>query len=95
MMVLAILIVSVAFLSGFGAGFSLAPARPAPVAAAGEEPSEFAVFWEAWHLIEGEFYGDLPTMQEVTYGAIRGVLVALGDDGTSFIDPEHAAVMLW
>jgi carboxyl-terminal processing protease len=93
MMVLAIIIVSVAFLSGFGAGFTLAPTRPAPVAAAGEEPSEFAVFWEAWQLIESEFYGELPTMQEVTYGAIRGVLVALGDDGTSFIDPERAAVM--
>jgi carboxyl-terminal processing protease len=93
MMVLAIIVVSAAFLSGFGAGFSLAPARPSPVAAAGEEPSEFAVFWEAWHLIENEFYGELPTMQEVTYGAIRGVLVALGDDGTSFIDPERAAVM--
>ncbi len=98
MMVLAIIIVSVAFLSGFGAGFSLAPVQQAPVAvapvaAAGEEPPEFAVFWEAWHLIESEFYGELPTMQEVTYGAIRGVLVALGDDGTSFIDPEHAAVM--
>ena len=93
MMVLAITIVSVAFLSGFGAGFSLAPTRPSPVAAAGGEPPEFAVFWEAWHLIESEFYGDLPTMQEVAYGAIRGVLVALGDDGTSFIDPEYAAVM--
>lgn len=93
MMVLAIVIVSIAFLSGFVAGFSLAPARPAPVAAAGEGPPEFAVFWEAWHLIESEFYGDLPTMQEVTYGAIRGVLVAIGDDDTSFIDPEHAAIM--
>ncbi len=93
MMVLAIVVVSVAFLSGFGAGFILAPTRPAPVAAASEEPSEFAVFWEAWHLIENEFYGDLPTMQEVTYGAIRGVLTAIGDDGTSFIDPEHAAIM--
>ena len=93
MMVLAIIIVSTAFLSGFGAGFSLAPTRPSPVAAAGEEPSDFAVFWEAWHLIESEFYGELPPMQEVTYGAIRGVLVAVGDDGTSFIDPERAAVM--
>ena len=94
MMMLAIIIVSAAFLSGFGAGFSLAPTQPASiVAAAGEEPPEFAVFWEAWHLIESEFYGDVPTMQEVAYGAIRGVLVALGDDGTSFIDPEHAAVM--
>jgi carboxyl-terminal processing protease len=92
-MVLGIIIVSAAFLSGFGAGFSLAPARPSPVAAAGEESSEFAVFWEAWHLIESEFYGELPTMQEVTYGAIRGVLVAISDDGTSFIDPERAAVM--
>jgi carboxyl-terminal processing protease len=93
MMVLSIVIVSMAFLSGFGAGFTLAPARSAPVAAAGEEPPEFAVFWEAWHLIENEFYGELPTMQEVTYGAIRGVLVAIGDDGTSFIDPERAAIM--
>jgi carboxyl-terminal processing protease len=93
MMVLSIVIVSVAFLSGFGAGFTLAPARSVPVAAAGEEPPEFAVFWEAWHLIENEFYGELPTMQEVTYGAIRGVLVAIGDDGTSFIDPERAAIM--
>ncbi|MFB0537703.1 MAG: S41 family peptidase [Anaerolineae bacterium] len=92
MMVLAIIVVSVAFLSGFGAGFSLASTQPSP-AAAGEEAPEFAVFWEAWHLIENEFYGDLPTMQEVTYGAIRGVLVAIGDDGTSFIDPEHAAIM--
>jgi carboxyl-terminal processing protease len=93
MMVLSIVIVSVAFLSGFGAGFTLAPARSAPVAAAGEEPPEFAVFWEAWHLVENEFYGELPTMQEATYGAIRGVLVAIGDDGTSFIDPERAAIM--
>jgi len=93
MMVLSIVIVSVAFLSGFGAGFTLAPARPAPVVAAGEEPPEFAVFWEAWQLIENQFYGELPTMQEVTYGAIRGVLVAIGDDGTSFIDPERAAIM--
>jgi carboxyl-terminal processing protease len=93
MMVLAIIIVSVAFLSGFGAGFSLAPTRPSPAIAAGEEPPEFAVFWEAWHIIEREFYGELPTMQEVTYGAIRGVLLAIGDDGTSFVDPERAAIM--
>ncbi len=91
MMVLAIIIVSVAFLSGFGAGFTLAPARSAP--AVGEEPPEFAVFWEAWHLIENEFYGELPTMQEVTYGAIRGMLMALGDHDTTFTDPKHAAIM--
>lgn len=92
MMVLAAVVVSVAFLSGFAAGFSLAPPRTVP-AAAGAEPPEFAVFWEAWRLIEGEFYGELPTAQEMTYGAIRGVLMAIGDDGTSFLDPQHAAIL--
>ena len=29
----------------------------------------------------------------MTYGAIRGVLMAIGDDGTSFIDPQHAAIL--
>ncbi len=89
MMVLAAVIVSVAFLSGFAAGFTL---RPVP-AVTSAEPPEFAVFWEAWRLIESEFYGELPTVREMTYGAIRGVLVALGDDATSFIDPEHAAIL--
>jgi carboxyl-terminal processing protease len=53
-----------------------------------EEASEFSVFWEAWHLVEEDFYGALPNMQQVTWGAIRGSLATLGDPHTTFLEPE-------
>jgi carboxyl-terminal processing protease len=56
-----------------------------------EEPPEFELFWEAWGHVERSFYGDLPTDQEFTYGAIRGMLRSLADPYTYFIEPsDHA-----
>ncbi len=56
-------------------------------AGGGDRVEEFAVFWEAWDRIEQSFIGDLPTAQEITYGAIRGSLHILGDPYTIFIEP--------
>ena len=53
-----------------------------------EEASEFGVFWEAWHLVEGRFFGDLPDMQRVAWGAIRGALTTLEDPHTTFLEPQ-------
>jgi carboxyl-terminal processing protease len=53
-----------------------------------EESAEFAVFWEAWHLVENNFLGDLPAMQNVSWGAIRGALETLEDPHTSFLEPQ-------
>ncbi len=53
-----------------------------------EEASEFGVFWEAWHLVEGRFFGDLPNMQRVAWGAIRGALTTLEDPHTTFLEPQ-------
>ncbi len=53
-----------------------------------EESAEFAVFWEAWHLVENNFLGDLPAMQNVSWGAIRGALDTLEDPHTSFLEPQ-------
>jgi len=56
-----------------------------------DEPPEFELFWEAWSHVERSYYGDLPTDQEVTYGAIRGMLRSLADPYTYFIEPsDHA-----
>jgi carboxyl-terminal processing protease len=52
----------------------------------------FGVFWEAWKVVQDEFYGELPENLDVTYGAIRGSLRALGDPYTVFTDPEDTAV---
>jgi len=53
----------------------------------------FQLFWEVWDLVQRNFYGELPDMQEVTYAAIRGMLDTLGDQYTAFIEPAVAAVL--
>lgn len=54
------------------------------------QPEEFRVFWEAWRALQRDFYGELPSNQEMTYGAIRGVLELLDDENTTFLDPQSA-----
>jgi carboxyl-terminal processing protease len=88
------LVTSVAFLAGFAARASFAPG---PTTAAAEtarsEQEAFRVFWEAWHILERDFYGDLPDAQEMTYDAIRGVIDDLDDKYTAFLEPKMAAVV--
>jgi carboxyl-terminal processing protease len=56
---------------------------------AAEEPPEFGTFWEAWGYVERDFYGPLPaTDKELAYSAIRGMLQAVGDPYTYFIEPS-------
>jgi carboxyl-terminal processing protease len=56
-----------------------------------EQPPEFQLFWEVWEHVERDFYGELPSDQEVAYGAIRGMLQATGDPYTYFVEPsDHA-----
>ncbi|MFN2225117.1 MAG: S41 family peptidase [Anaerolineae bacterium] len=73
-----------AFAAGVGATWWLMHGRT-PQA---EEAADFGVFWEAWHLVEQAFYGDLPSMQQVAWGAIRGALDTLDDPHTTFLEPQ-------
>jgi carboxyl-terminal processing protease len=67
---------------------SAAPTMEIPA----ETGGTFDLFWEAWDLIQQDFYGDLPTEEELTYGAIRGALNTLDDPFTAFIEPQTAAI---
>jgi carboxyl-terminal processing protease len=78
------LMVLCAFLAGVGATWLLVHGGTASA----DEASEFAVFWQAWHLIEDNFFGDLPDMQHVTWGAIRGAIDTLDDPHTTFLEPQ-------
>ncbi len=57
------------------------------------EQEAFDLFWEVWHLLEKDYYGELPDEKQMTYGAIKGVLDTLDDDYTSFSDPDTARIM--
>jgi carboxyl-terminal processing protease len=66
---------------------------PAPtIEIPAETGATFDLFWEAWDLIQRDFYGELPTEEELTYGAIRGALNTLDDPFTGFIEPQSAAI---
>jgi carboxyl-terminal processing protease len=54
----------------------------------GEEAAEFGVFWEAWRLVESNFFGSVPEMLRVAWGAIRGALATLDDPHTTFLEPQ-------
>ena len=92
--VLVAMLTSVAFLAGFAVRDSLTP-KLAPVAAAptSDEEAAFSIFWEAWHILQRDFYGDLPGAQEMTYSAIHGVVDDLDDQYTAFLEPEMAAIV--
>ncbi|MEX1018765.1 MAG: S41 family peptidase [Litorilinea sp.] len=55
------------------------------------EPTEFRVFWQAWNLVQQNFIDqDALDPETLTYGAIRGMVGALGDSGhTAFLTPEE------
>ena len=109
MAVLAAIVISLAYLAGFGSGATwsspvsstaLASFHLLPTAESMPPPSgdaaldkDFRVFWEAWRLIDRDFYGPLPDTRQRTYGAIRGMLQSLKDEHTTFLDPEQAAVL--
>ena len=78
------LMVLCAFVAGVGATWLLMHGSTASA----DEASEFSVFWQAWHLIEDNFFGELPDMQHVTWGAIRGAIDTLDDPHTIFLEPQ-------
>ena len=54
----------------------------------------FEVFWQAWTKTEGAFYGEIPSAQERTYGAIHEALALLGDPYTVFVEPVERQLEL-
>ncbi len=57
----------------------------------GGEPEQFSVFWQAWNTAQRNFVDrEALDDQALTYGAIRGMVQALGDEGhTAFLTPEE------
>jgi carboxyl-terminal processing protease len=83
---------------GYGWGRSTVQAAVSTVNAAEESSTgaqgalypAFDLYWEAMDLLYRDFNGTLPTAEEATYAAIRGVVELLDDPNTSFLTPEEA-----
>jgi carboxyl-terminal processing protease len=84
---LAVLITAMV-IGGFVAGAGVTWALMHGNTASAEEAADFSLFWEAWHLVESDFLGDLPDGQHLVWGAIRGAFATLDDQHTVFIEPQ-------
>lgn len=107
--VLLILVSAVFFyMAGIGTGLHVArttfaagsfPSASAPnagdaaTAPAWRTEDVFGIFWEAWDVLESNFYGDLPQESELPYAAIQGVIDATKDPYTAFLDPLRAEIL--
>jgi carboxyl-terminal processing protease len=82
----------------FGVGYISYPLLhldPEPIAVPVAEPVEdqaMDVYWQAWHLLERDFYGGKPDATARMYGAIRGMVEAYGDPYTYFVEPQPRAL---
>lgn len=75
-----------AYAAGFGVNYYLTRTQNVATVI----PGNFGLFWEAWNVIKGEYYGNIPGPQALTHGAIRGMLSGLGDPHTVLVEPEPA-----
>src|SRR5215467_6934501 len=86
------LLLSVFFLAGFlfrGAIPSViaSPALQSATAA----PGQYPLLTEVQGLLNQYYYHDQPNQTQLEYGAIRGLLTAVGDKYTFFIEPPVAS----
>ena len=90
------LVFSIGFVAGATA---LGPGVPPPQVVAGEPPPEikdetdgvdFGLFWEAWRVLQDNFYDGPLAPETLREGAIRGLAQATDDPYTLYQDPEQA-----
>jgi carboxyl-terminal processing protease len=87
-------LVFVVFTFGLGYGTSRLILQPKADSICDGAPAELQqampVFWEAWNIINTDFYTQPVDPTTMTYGAINGMVNSLGDPHTLFLDSQHA-----
>ena len=80
---LIVFLILLSFVAGFGLSQALSDGVPEEV------PPEFNTLWEVWESLS-EDYVNKETLdsQELIQGAIEGLIEALGDPYTTYLDPE-------
>jgi carboxyl-terminal processing protease len=54
----------------------------------GEQTVDFSLFWRVWDMVSQEYLNRPVNAQDMLYGAISGMVKALGDPYTAFLPPK-------
>ena len=84
----AVMLVALAFLSGYATYPLLHQGAAPPLTAAGGAASDMSQYWQVWSLLDRDFYGTQPDAQMRTRGAIAGMVQTFGDPYTFWVEPQ-------
>lgn len=91
------LVSALSFFAGSGIASLLRPGSPLIAEKEVTPPASleeaFGVFWEAWKIVEEEFYQQPVNTLQLTYGAVQGALETLDDPNTFFVPPSHRFIL--
>lgn len=96
------MVVSLIFSAGYYLGvkgYSLDLSKPANVKISREIPPneqsvDFAMFWKVWDTLQSQYFDKSKIKPDaMVYGAIQGMVSALGDPYTSFLPPQENKVV--
>ncbi len=99
LVVLAAVLIGGSFYFGFQRGFEKGFENPKTVIIRGvsnleegqSKDVDFSIFWNAWQIIKNKYVGTEKLKdQDLVYGAVSGLLGALGDDYSVFMPPTDA-----
>ena len=84
---LALIIFSVGLIAGYFAKEYIIYDQPPQTAA-----DDLALYWEVWNILSNRFVNeDSVDEQGMFYDSIKGMVSALGDPHTIYLDPEETA----
>lgn len=69
-------------------GLSPSAETSTPTADSTDVETLFKPFWDSWKIVHDEYYEQPVDNEKLMQGAIRGMLEALGDEHTSYMDPD-------
>ncbi len=79
----------------FGVGYASYPllnalGKPATAEAlaTAADPENMNIYWQAWQILERDFYGQKPIGVKRVYGAIQGMVNTYEDPYTVFVEPQ-------
>jgi carboxyl-terminal processing protease len=70
-------------------GISHTAINPQTTAAPGDKEALFKPFWEAWDIVQGQYVDQPVDEVKLMRGAIRGMMAALDDPHSSYMDPDQ------
>jgi Periplasmic protease len=88
------ILVAGAFAGGFATSrLMFPPPLPADGGAPPEWKAPIAIFWEAWGYVHQDFFKTPLDDDALVYGTVSGMVEALGDPHTTFIDRKRAEIV--